>query len=531
MGKRLFAVMLSVLLLGANTSFAAAQEETAQASESSRASESKSESSESSKTSEAKGESSEGSKTSEAKSESSEGSKTSEAKGESSESSKTSESKSESSEGSKTSEAKGESSESSKTSESKNESSESGEASESKGDSSESSDASESKGDSPENGKASEDKGDSSENGEADTENKDAASESEADGKESEADGGNTEEDGEQTDSKLPEGENDAESGAEDPVQEEAEEKSFVNKEGEEIKPSSLVGTDYETIAENYDGEANVLKKYIPSDEYGENIILDSYVDEDGNLVVLISQGAAVPEEDGKKTASTRGDAPAVDGSFSGWDEIPSSYEYNWDNSQNCWQWGEWKDGVCYKTEEGTYDSNVRHEMKLYSDGENVYLKIKYATIYSGTQSNGDDYNFYIDGKQVKYHITWDNAQSITGATPGPGTYQVDVRNGDYDISGTVVDGAVAYYHVTEDQKNNELELKIPLAAFQMQNGEIDLDNYSMIQFFTPNLMYRRIGVAGSPTGAVPFAAGAFLLVPAGYVWLKKREETGVAHA
>ena len=511
-GKRLLAVMLSVLLLGANTSFVAAQEETAQASES-------------------KSEASESGKASESKSGASESSKTSESKSGASESSKASEAKSGASENGKTSEAKSEASESGNVSESKGEASENGDASESKGEASENGAASESRGEASESGKTSEDKGDSSENGEAGTENKDAASESEADGKESETDGEDAGENGEQTEGKLPEGENDIESGAEEPAQEEAEEKSFVNKAGEEIKPSSLVGTDYETIAENYDGEANVLKKYIPSDEYGENIILDSYVDEDGNLVVLISQGAAVPEEDGKKTASTRGDAPAVDGSFSGWDEIPSSYEYNWDNSQNCWQWGEWKDGVCYKTEEGTYDSNVRHEMKLYSDGENVYLKIKYATIYSGTQSNGDDYNFYIDGKQVKYRIAWDNAQSITGATPGPGTYQVDVRNGDYDISGTVVDGATAYYHVTEDQKNNELELKIPLSAFQMQNGEIDLDNYSMIQFYTPNLMYRTISVAGSPTGAIPFAAGVFLLVPAGYVWLKKREEIGAAHA
>ena len=58
-GKRLLAVMLSLLLLGANTSFAAAQEETAQASES------KSDSSESSKTSGAKSEASENGKTSE----------------------------------------------------------------------------------------------------------------------------------------------------------------------------------------------------------------------------------------------------------------------------------------------------------------------------------------------------------------------------------------------------------------------------------------------------------------------------------
>ena len=42
-------------------------------------------------------------------------------------------------------------------------------------------------------------------------------------------------------------------------------------------------------------------------------------------------------------------------GDFSDWNSLPESYEYNWDNSQNCWSYGVWVDGVCYKTEEGSY--------------------------------------------------------------------------------------------------------------------------------------------------------------------------------
>ncbi len=316
---------------------------------------------------------------------------------------------------------------------------------------------------------------------------------------------------------------------------------SFTNKNGEEINPSTLVGVDYTTIADGYDGETNVIKQYAVSDSQEANTIMDSYLDENGNLIMIISQGSqpaeATAEEDkGLSSVFGTNSAPSIDGNFTGWDDIPSSYEYNWDNSANCWQYGNWVtdpvtgEQVCYKTEEGTYDSNVRHEMQLYTDNENVYLKIKYATIY-GSHANGEDFNFYVDGVGTKYQITWADGTPITGTSTAAGTYVVDVRNGDSASSYGIVDGASAYYHVTDNGINNELELKIPLSALQAQNGSVNLDNFSMIQFFTPNLMYNKISAAGSPTGAEPFAAAAFLFIPASYVWLKKKNEREGAFA
>lgn len=325
---------------------------------------------------------------------------------------------------------------------------------------------------------------------------------------------------------------------------EESPEEAFINKNGEEITPSSLIGIDYTNIADNYDGETNVIKQYALSDSHETNTIMESYMDENGNLIMVISQGqqaadsSAPADEDSNGPAGffSSSPAPSVDGNFSGWEEIPVSYEYNWDNSANCWEYGNWVtdpetgEQVCYKTEQGTYDSNVRHEMQLYTDNENVYLKIKYATIYE-SHANGDDFNFYIDGAGAKYAVTWADGTPITGTATAAGTYVVDVRNGNSSSSGSIVDGASAYYHVTENGINNELELKIPLSALQMQNGTINPDNFNMIQFFTPNLMYNPISAAGSPTGSVPFAAAAFLCVPAGYVWLKKKNGEGKAFA
>ncbi len=328
------------------------------------------------------------------------------------------------------------------------------------------------------------------------------------------------------------------------------EEQHFTNKAGEDITPSELVGTDYDSIAENYDGEENVLKQYVDSEEYAPNTIVDSYVDENGNLILLISKGAE-PEpialDEGLGLEAEKGsssDAPAVDGSFSGWDDIPESWEYNWDNSGNCWQWGVWydEDGdgnpEKHMTDEGTYDNNVRHKMQLYTDGENVYLRIVYAGEYgaSGSYGNGDDFNFYVDDTYAaKFGITWPDGSTITGPTPGAGVYQVDVRNGDKSNSYSIVDGASAYYYVTENGLNNQLELKIPLEALAAQAAqagvEIDWEHFNLLEFFTPNLMYRRLATGGASTGAAPFAVAVFLLVPASYVWLRKksREEVPVA--
>ena len=317
-------------------------------------------------------------------------------------------------------------------------------------------------------------------------------------------------------------------------------EQTFVNKNGEEVKPSELVGVDYGTIADNYDGEANAVKQYVVSNEIPAGTIIDSYVDENGNLMMVISQGAPAsmveeaPEEEEDKTVlqevvetveygldSVFGDsssAPPVDGSFSGWDDVPASYEFNWNKPDA------WVDDTHY-TE--TNSTDVRHEMKLYSDGENVYLRIVYAREFkNGQMANGNDFQFWIDDQQMAaYQVEWPDGSSLSYNTAEPGVYAVDVRHRDSSWSYVLTDGAVAYYRINENNLNNELELKIPLSEFVKQNPNINLDNYSMIGFFTPNLMQDKIHTAGASTGAEPFAAAAFLLVPTSCMWIKKKNE------
>ena len=334
---------------------------------------------------------------------------------------------------------------------------------------------------------------------------------------------------------------------AADTTDEETSEKVYVNQDGEEVLPSTLVGVDYNTISELYDGVANVKKQYVFSDTYEKDTIIECSVDEEGNMIMTISLGASkaettgMEERESNKLEALLGDgssstAPAVDGTFSGWDNIPVSYEYNWDNSDNCWQWGNWVtdpetgEQICYKTEEGTYDGDVRHVMQLYCDGDNVYLRITFATIYE-SHSNGEDFNFYFDQSDTgaKFQITYPEiAGTLTNSTPGAGVYKVDVRNGDTSNSYSIVDGAEAYYLVTDNNINNQLELKIPLEALKAQLREKGIevsDNFSVLEYTTPNLMYRRIATAGSPTGAVPFSAAVFLLVPASYVLLKRKDD------
>ncbi len=329
-------------------------------------------------------------------------------------------------------------------------------------------------------------------------------------------------------DAGVDETELESESGTEEETEEASvEEILFVDKNGNELLPSSLVGQEYDLVAESYDGELNVIKKYAESEEYEANVIMDSYVDEDGNLVILISQGAPKEEETAvslKLNASGIGDAPAVDGSFTGWDDIPASYEFNWNKPDA------WVDGEHY-TE--TNSTDVRHEMKLYSDGENVYLKVVFAREFkNGQVANGNDYQFWIDNQQMAaYQVEWPDGTSLSNSNAEPGTYQVDVRHRDSSWSYVLTDGAVAYYHVNEDNLNNELELKIPMSEFVKQNPNIDLDNYNMISFFTPNLMQDKISTAGASTGAVPFAAAAFLVVPVSYIVLKKKKEGELALA
>lgn len=212
------------------------------------------------------------------------------------------------------------------------------------------------------------------------------------------------------------------------------------------------------------------------------------------------------------------------------WDSLPSSYEFNWDNSANCWYNGCWLDvdedgdvDVKYITPEGTYDNNVRHRIQLYCDGEYVYLHIKIATIY-GAKFNGENYNFNIDGHKATFAVVKDG-EVITGNVSGMenGTQQVDVIHGGGAISTTIVPGAEAYFTKYENNFNAEVELKIPLSEMSRQNESIDAENVSEISFHTSNLTTGEVTAAGASTFPLMSAAAALVLIPGSTILIKKK--------
>lgn len=205
------------------------------------------------------------------------------------------------------------------------------------------------------------------------------------------------------------------------------------------------------------------------------------------------------------------------------WQGYPLSYHYNWDNSQNCWNWGEYYNGVCYKTPEGTYDSNVRHAVGLYCDGSNIHLYIKYALIY-GTKVNGDQFIFSVDGNSASFRFVFDDdGAPITGCNRNPGNYKLDLRNADGSISGKST-GFVGTLDVHENNENDELELIIPLEILKAQNPAINIDNFSAITFFNPNLMYKSQTCAGAGNGKLLFVLGSLAVFTGFIVWHKRKK-------
>lgn len=221
----------------------------------------------------------------------------------------------------------------------------------------------------------------------------------------------------------------------------------------------------------------------------------------------------------------------SIDGYSDDWDDKAYSYEYNWDNSSNCWQWGVWIDGVCYKTEPGTYDTNVRHKISVYCDGTNVYLHIVFSRDY-GAKFNGENYEFSLDGKNTRFQITWNNGQVITNNLGGvsAGRYPVEVRHGDGSISWSIAEGSAGYLTVKDNNVNDELEIAIPLSEFKRQNSSIDIDNLSTIEYQCSNLTYRKITCTGTPTGPTIFIFSMLGIITAGtgFYYSRKRKRKTV---
>lgn len=216
-----------------------------------------------------------------------------------------------------------------------------------------------------------------------------------------------------------------------------------------------------------------------------------------------------------------------IDGRFDDWNQIPHSYEYNWDNSNNCWYYGVWIDGVCYKTPVGTYDSNVRHKVGFYCDGENVYLHIEFSRDYYA-KMNGENYSFSFDGNKAFVQLTY-NGKSISGNSnmTSPGTYPVEVRHATGSDSFRIIDGAQAMVLVKPGNVNAELELKVPINSLKKQNPAIDPERATSVTWACSNLAYRTIVSTGTSTGPVALCAMSAGIVVAAYFLYDRRKKNG----
>ena len=253
--------------------------------------------------------------------------------------------------------------------------------------------------------------------------------------------------------------------------------------------------------------------QYTDSAEAGAvyEVSLSDVVSEDGTrqVTIYISEG---------EDPDTSNGAAEVN-----WDEIPESYEYNWDNSQNCWNWGVWIDGECYKTPEGTYDTNVRHKIQLYSDDNYVYTRIVFSRDYQAA-ANGNWFNYTLDGQTASFQVEQYDGKDLANNNLAPGTYGVAVRHANGDGSYSLANGASATYIVNDSLVNAELEIRIPLSEFAAQNSAINLDSVGTIEFFTPNLMYQSVKIEGASTSPLASAVAALVVVPGTALFVNRKK-------
>jgi len=214
-----------------------------------------------------------------------------------------------------------------------------------------------------------------------------------------------------------------------------------------------------------------------------------------------------------------------VNGNFDDWNSVPSSYEYNWDNSDNCWNQGVWVDGVCYKTEQGKYSTDVRHKVQMHTDGENVYLHIVFSRDYEAG-FNGEDYQLSVDGNTASFQIEFLEGGTVTNNLDNlePGVHEVAVKHANSSLSSTSVEGAKAYLKTNDNNVNNEIEIAIPIKSLEQQNSSINSDNISVVSFYNPNLMYRDVAVAGTSSGPyILMIICTGIVVITTYLFLKRK--------
>ncbi len=266
------------------------------------------------------------------------------------------------------------------------------------------------------------------------------------------------------------------------------------------------------------DPSRETIERYTEDGSVPEGTLLDVYIDNVDGREVWVREISTLPADDGNGgeenfdptdhfgLSGEGEDPPSIDNGH--WSDVPAQWEYNWDNTEQATQWGIWGGNghlEGYVTDHMD-DINVRHHISMYCDGHNIYLYIEYASCFDGA-GNGNDYNFYIDGAGAKIRVVYDDGEDLSGPGREPGEHLLRILHGDGDVSGEDVYGGYGKLMVKEGQLNNVQEIVIPLAELKKQNDAINLESFSKVDFFTPNLMYRTISCAGASTGAVPLAA------------------------
>ena len=286
----------------------------------------------------------------------------------------------------------------------------------------------------------------------------------------------------------------------------------------EEVQVDEVPSFDTETV----EPELPVIIKYVETDAYPEGTILREYQDFDelGNPVIVreiatppiveVTADEEINLLDHFGLVASSAPVPNFDNG--GWPGIPASYEYNWDNTDNATKYGMWGgngnlQGYVASTIE---DVNVRHRMQMYCDGDNIHLLITYASCFDNP-GNGDDYNFYLDGEHVKFKVVYDDNGANLTSGRSPGTYNLKVLHEDRSGSSYEALGSYGTMTVHEGQLNNVTEITIPVSEMVRQNPNINPESFSLIEFFTPNLMYRRMATAGASSGPWPFALGSLV--------------------
>ena len=284
----------------------------------------------------------------------------------------------------------------------------------------------------------------------------------------------------------------------------------YVSKGCKPLEVPNVVGqniNDVKATLEKWacDNCVEFCTDYEYSEIYEENIIYDQKF-ENNKLIVYVSDGSAVVdnvvsgEVSNPNFGIVEGNPIVIDGYYNDWNDKPAAYIYNWDNSNQCWYDGVWIEDECYKTEVGTFDTNVRHKAQLFCDGEYIYLHLIFSKDYLALQ-NGNDYQFYVDGEMAAFQIETPNRETIVNYKYDVGIHNLFISHRNSSMSYEEVIGSKGYITCyNENNYNNELELKIPLSELQRQNPNIDLDDFSTIEWFSPNLGYERITITCTPT-------------------------------